>query len=107
MLSGNTQQSTLTGRVDLLHELTQWRHSMLLESRLIKQNKVTIDEHYRVATQLDYKISPLNYTFTLLNFEDDRFSGYDYRASIAAGYGRRLWRNGEDYLDLLIGPGYR
>lgn len=107
MTTGNTEQTSFTSRVDMKHELPRWRHSMLLQSRYTRQQGNTTDEYYLAATQLDYKISTVNYTFTRLGYENDRFSGYNYRASFAAGYGWRLWQNGQDFFDVSSGPGYR
>ena len=107
VLTGNTRQTTMTGTVDLRHELPKWRHTLYLESDYTQQNQSTTAERYRGATQLDYKISRSNYTFTRLDYDHDRFSGYRYRASAAVGYGWRLWQRGEDFWDLSFGPGYR
>jgi len=107
ILTGNTKQTTMTGIVNLRHELPKWRHTLYLESDYTQQNQSTIAERYRAATQLDFKISRTNYTFTRLDYDHDRFSGYEYRASVAVGYGWRLWQRGEDYWDFSIGPGYR
>ncbi|WP_097458591.1 DUF481 domain-containing protein [Mangrovitalea sediminis] len=107
MISGNAPSTSFTSRVDMKHELPRWRHSMLLQSRYTRQDGQTTAEYYFAATQLDYKISPVNYTFTRLGYESDRFSGYNYRSSAAAGYGRRLWQRGPDYFDVSTGPGYR
>ncbi len=107
VLTGNTQQTTMTGTVDMRHELPKWRHTMYLESDFTQQNQTTTAERYRAATQLDYKISRTNYTFTRLDYDHDRFSGYQYRASVAVGYGWRLWQQGEDFWDVSFGPGYR
>lgn len=107
MTSGNAPSTSFTSRVDMKHELPRWRHSMLLQSRYTRQDGQTTAEYYFAATQLDYKISPVNYTFTRLSYESDRFSGYNYRSSAAAGYGRRFWQRGPDYFDVSAGPGYR
>lgn len=43
----------------------------------------------------------------MINYEDDKFSGYDYRVSEALGYGRRVIDEPTLMLSLEIGPGAR
>lgn len=107
VLTGNTQQTTMTTTVNVVHELPKWRNSLYLESDYTDLNGKTIGERYRGATQVDYKISDSRYTFTRLDYDHDRFSGFIYRASAAVGYGWRLWHQGDNFWDLSLGPGYR
>jgi len=45
--------------------------------------------------------------FGVVTYEDDKFSGYDYRVTEAIGYGRRVIEKTNMTLDLEIGPGSR
>ena len=46
--------------------------------------------------------------FFAVNYEDDRFSGFDNQITLAAGYGRRLINDeNTQTLDVEVGPGYR
>lgn len=105
--SGNTEETTFKGEVDLVQELAAWRHRILLESRFTENEERTTTERYSAASQVDYKITEAAYVFARGRYEDDRFSGFDYQASAVGGYGRRFWQEGERFVDLSAGLGYR
>jgi putative salt-induced outer membrane protein YdiY len=67
----------------------------------------TSAERYRASAKTDYKFTENNYAFLTGSYEDDRFSGYDYQATVAAGYGRRLLQTERLLMEVEAGPGYR
>ncbi|MFE8072273.1 DUF481 domain-containing protein [Marinobacteraceae bacterium S3BR75-40.1] len=105
--SGNTNETTFVGEVDLTQELAAWRHRILLESRYTENAKRTTAENYSAASQVDYKLTDTDYVYARWHYQDDRFSGFDYQASVIGGYGWRFWQQGERFLDLSAGLGYR
>ena len=67
----------------------------------------TTARRFALQAKTDYKFTERSYIFGVLTYEDDRFSGYDYQASIAAGYGRKLIAREGLVLEGEIGPGVR
>ena len=55
----------------------------------------------------DYKLESPAFLFATISYEDDKFSGYDYRITESVGYGRRVIDESDLSLDLEIGPGVR
>ena len=67
----------------------------------------TSAEKYNAAGKIGYKFSGVDYIFLNAAYEDDRFSGYDYRSDYAVGYGRKIIDTDRLKLSLEAGPGYR
>ena len=72
-----------------------------------KKEDRTSAEKYNAAAKIGYKFSNRDYIFVNAAYEDDRFSGYDYRSDYAAGYGRKIINTDKVKFNLEAGPGYR
>lgn len=105
--SGNTQAQTLNAKAKVEAKYAQWRQTFKLEALNTADREVTTAERYLAFLKTDYEFSKKDYAFGLLNYENDRFSGYDYHMSIVLGYGRRLLNTPTLLLELEGGPGYR
>jgi len=105
--TGNTETETINAKAKAMTEREKWRHTVFIESLNSANNGDTTAERYVVNGQSDYKFGEHNYFFVMVNYENARFSGYDYRVSEALGYGRRVIGNTTLTLDLEIGPGAR
>ncbi|MCF6255084.1 MAG: DUF481 domain-containing protein [Gammaproteobacteria bacterium] len=105
--TGNTETETINAKAKAVTEREKWRHTVSLESLNTSNGGDTTAERYVVNGQSDYKFGEHNYFFVMINYENARFSGYDYRVSEALGYGRRVIDKAALALDLEIGPGAR
>jgi len=105
--TGNTETETINAKARAVTEREKWRHTVFVESLNSSNGGDTTAERYVVNGQSDYKFGEHNYFFVMVNYENARFSGYDYRVSEALGYGRRVIGNAALTLDLEIGPGAR
>jgi putative salt-induced outer membrane protein YdiY len=106
--TGNSEQTNLKGRVGLLHDTERWRNILEASSAYTEAEDETTAERYRGQAETNLKFSENQYFFLRGSYEDDRFSGYDFRSSATTGYGNRVWDRGEQsFLDLSAGVGYR
>lgn len=105
--SGNTDTESLNGNVRLGYLTPRWRHGLRLEAVRSSTDDVRTAERYLAAAKSDYRLDDANYLFVTVTYEDDRFSGYDYQASEAIGYGRRILTGPRLHLDLELGAGAR
>jgi putative salt-induced outer membrane protein len=105
--SGNTETDTINAKAKISKELEKWRHTAEFTALNTSDKTGTTAERYELKGQSDYKFSEHEYIFALVNYEDDRFSGYDYRVSESVGYGRRVLDRPDMTLDLEAGPGVR
>lgn len=112
---GNSENESVNAKLGLKYETGQ----MLSEANLgalYSSEKTEIDgkkedkvsaEKYNYSAKVGYKFDEANYVFINGTYEDDRFSGYDYRTSFAAGYGRKVIKKDRMNVNIEVGPGYR
>ncbi len=104
---GNTNTAAINARAKTINERTHWRHKGTLEAMHSQDKSITTAEHYTASAKSKFKIDNRQYIFGLIKYDSERFSGYDYRASEAVGYGQRIIANDSVVLDLETGPGSR
>jgi len=116
MTTGNSETESLNAGLDLNYEARPWRHHARFqafysaeetETETGKEKMQTSAQRYRIAGQTDYLFTENNYAFLTGSYQDDRFSGYDYEMTVAAGYGRRLFQTDRLLMEIEAGPGYR
>ena len=115
MANGNTNASTITGRINANQELKAWEYQIIADT-LYKQSekknqggsvKSTAAQKLFVSLQADYKLlDPSNRIFIYSEYEKKRFSGFEYQAAFAAGWSSRLWQDKKSELKYSVGPGY-
>lgn len=104
---GNSNESSLLAKGSAVRKSGLWTNSIKANTQNSEVEGVRSEEQYFLSDRLSYDISKFNYTFGYASLDKDRFSGYVYQATVAAGYGRRLWKNGKAEWDAEIGPGFR
>jgi len=105
--SGNTNTRSVNAKLRLRYLSGPWRHEGRLEGLRTSDGDTVTAERYLANGKSDYRFNPTDYVFASVRYEDDRFSGYDYQLSEAAGYGRRMLDGERVTLDLEIGAGGR
>ncbi|MFP4462288.1 MAG: YdiY family protein [Guyparkeria sp.] len=105
--TGNTESSTINGKLKLGYLTGPWTHRLRLET--IQSSEDGEDTANRTLGEFEsnYALSERDYLFGVLRGTHDEFSGYKYQSSVAAGYGRKLWISERGYWDAEIGPGLR
>lgn len=117
--TGDKDYVIAKGRSDLNHEVGKLRTNWILDIFGRKTEEVneetgkktyeTTDQKWSTSLQSNYTLEKdgKNYIFGYVSYEDDRFNGFDYQTSVAAGWGRRWYETEEAYFDAEIGPGFR
>lgn len=105
--TGNTETRSVKIRASIIHERETWRQTGKFETLNTSNAVRTTAERYFVFGKSDYRFSEYRYIFALIQYEDDRFGGFDYRMSESIGYGRRVIHQPRLSLDLELGPGAR
>lgn len=106
-VSGNSESDSLTLGVDLAYEQDAWRHSGEIDIYSASQDESQTAESYKLNAKTRYTFSERTYAFGNGRYSSDRFSGYDYQASIAGGLGRDFIDDGTTLLEGEAGVGYR
>ena len=110
--TGNTSAASVKAAVNADHETETW--SSVYFAELLYKESATIGATRDISAQRFYSSAQFDYKlvangrriFMYGDYEDDRFTGYEHRASLAAGYSERLWRNEDSEFRYSIGPGY-
>lgn len=116
--SGNTEASSLKAKLDVKQDLTRFRNHFVAEAfykkdqiesevdgETVQENQTTAEKYF-VSGQTDFKLdSEHKGLFIFGSYEDDRFSGYEYQATVAAGFSDRLFNFENSHLDYSVGPG--
>ena len=107
LTSGNTEtrSGNLKGKIE--HTKGKMRNVIAAEALYVDGKQGKLSEKYLGTGKSAYQFSEKSYGFINGTVERDLFSGYDYQASISAGYGYRAIDTKEMTLDLEAGPGYR
>lgn len=114
--TGNTETTSVKGKLAAKQELENWSNEYLVEG-LYNQDEVTNDDgteesqttaqEYFLSAQGNYKLeNPDNRLFVFGSYEDDRFSGFDFQSTIAAGWSQKVWSTDVSAFEYSIGPGY-
>ena len=117
MTSGNTETSSYKGRADITNDMTNWKNQLILEA-LYKEDEFTDEdtgeeynqttaENYFASLRGDYKLEKKHRALFLYGeYDDNRFSGYEYQYSVSAGYSDRLFTRDNSHFAYSVGPGY-
>ena len=109
---GNTQSTVLKFKGNIYQDFTHWRNHFKFDGLYRKdaeeeseEQKVSA-ERYFASAQSNYKIDQDNRSlFVYADYEDDEFSGKEYTATLAIGYGTRIFEGRKNTIDLDVGPG--
>jgi putative salt-induced outer membrane protein len=109
--TGNTETTSVKGKLSAHQELENWSNDFNAEM-LYKKDEVdsvsqTTAQKYFLSAQGNYKLeNPNNRIFGFGSYEDDRFSSFNYQASLAAGWSQKVWEDDVSKFNYSIGPGY-
>lgn len=106
-ISGNSESETFLAKFEAEYDYKRWEHFLGLEALNASQDDQRSAEKYLASLQSDYTFAPHAYAFSNLDYEKDRFSGYEYQAYWAIGAGYKLIDTDSHTLRLEAGPGYR
>ena len=105
--NGNSETLAVGLSLKARKEGEQLAHNVEGNIDLGRSSGVQNLKRWGLAYQLDYKFSDRTYGFGRLSFEEDQFSGYDYRLFAGAGLGHFLAKSEEFTWRIDGGPGYQ
>lgn len=113
--TGNSETTNANLNIVANYDRERWHHTGTLAAagansvNVVDGGEVreTTAERYKAAYKAKYDFSEHDYLFGLVNYEKDKFSGYDQQLSEAVGYGRRLINNDIHVLNVEIGAGFK
>lgn len=111
-LAGNSESHSINSRLTLEKNTENWQHAALITAmgnsvKTSSGDTQTTAEKYAGRAKSNYQPeADSNYPYLLAEYEDDRFSGYEYQASAGLGYGFIVLNTATTLLALEVGTGY-
>ena len=103
--SGNTESTTFTGNFEVNRDGERWHHQLLGKAFGKTDDKVTTAEAYKAAYEFKFDLVKRIYLFGLLDYNKDRFSGYEQQTYEVIGVGNRFIKTDRQEFDAEFGIG--
>ena len=105
--TGNSENQAASANLELRNKSGQWQHTVGFAGNYGSDSGTTTAQRWELRGQTQYDFTERAYTFGAARYEDDRFSQYDYQATLAGGVGYRIINTDRTKLWVQGGPGYR
>ncbi|KAF7775098.1 hypothetical protein PCIT_a1201 [Pseudoalteromonas citrea] len=111
--NGNTKSTAFKLKSNLYQDFEHWRNQFKVDSLYKEETDANSNSsdvsasRYYISAQGNYKVGRDNESlFIYADYNDDKFSGKEYTATVALGYGNRLFEGEKNTVDFDIGPGF-
>lgn len=104
---GNADADTVNAKLEMSKETASWKNAFGIAALRSSSDGERNAERYAASWQTDYRFSPRSYWYGGARYEDDRFSGFDYQASLVSGLGHRFVDEEDFKLFGQAGLGFR
>jgi putative salt-induced outer membrane protein len=104
---GNTDSDNGNLKFEIAHLYNHWIESFGLNALYGKTNGIGTAQRWDGHVQVDYKFTQKTFWFGKLEYQNDRYSGFQYQASAATGLGRIFLQSDTDKLTAQLGIGIR
>jgi putative salt-induced outer membrane protein len=105
--SGNSEGKSANAAIDLAYLDDPWKHAFHLGGLYGQSAGIVSAERWDTSWQSNYDLTKELYTFGLLTYRHDLFSGFDYQASGSVGVGYKFIATDTTKLDAQVGIGYQ
>jgi putative salt-induced outer membrane protein len=105
--NGNTDTKNANAKLDLATTVEAWKHAFGLAAVYAATDDLTTGQRWELFEQSDYNFSTRAFWFGAGRYEDDRFSGFEYQATVSTGLGRHFIDNDRTKLTGSAGIGYK
>jgi putative salt-induced outer membrane protein len=105
--SGNTDGKSANAAIDIAYLDDPWKHAFHLGGLYGQSVGIVSAERWDTSWQTNYNLTADLYTFGLLTYQHDMFSGFDYQASASVGLGYKFIHTPTTQLDAQVGIGYQ
>jgi len=105
--SGNSENEALNAALEVRGSYDKWTHILGFAGNYGSESNGTTAQRWELRGQSNYNFTDRAYAFGAGRYDDDRFSAYDYQASLAGGLGYKFIDNEKTKFWVQGGPGYR
>ena len=107
LATGNTTSRSGNVKLSVDFATGQWSHKAGFAAVYVSNDNDTTAQRWEVFEQSSYQFSPRTFSFGGVRFEDDRFSGFAYQATVSTGLGRKFIDTEPTQLSAQLGAGYK
>ncbi len=105
--SGNSENAAIGVAIDAARNAGAFKHNIKAFFDLGESSNVTNQKRWGAAYKLDYNFGERTYSYGRFSYEEDQFSGFDYRLFAGAGLGHYFAQSETLLFKLEGGPGFR
>jgi putative salt-induced outer membrane protein len=105
--SGNTNTKAANGKLDLTYDVKKWKFIFDAAGVYASDDTGTTGQRWDVKAQHEYNFNPHTFWFNSARYENDRFSGFLYQATLGTGVGHRFFDRPDLKLTAQTGVGYK
>lgn len=105
--TGSSSTRTIGSKFTLNYQRERWRNGGRLEALSSTNQDRQIAERYFAGFKTEYAIEDRDYVATIIEYEDERFSTYDYRINHTLVFGRKFIEDPSVLLNGEAGVGSR
>jgi putative salt-induced outer membrane protein len=105
--TGNSENQAASAALELKNTVDKWQHTIGFAGNYGSESGTTNAQRWEVRGQTQYALTERAYAFGAGRYDDDKFSQFDYQASLAGGLGYRIIDSERTKLWVQGGPGYR
>lgn len=105
--TGNSENESANAALEVKNTLEKWTHTLGFAGNYGSDSGGTTAQRWEVRGQTQYEITDRAYGFGAARYEDDRFSAYDFQATLSGGLGYKIIDNDRTKFWVQGGPGYR
>lgn len=105
--SGNSDNSGVGFNIDAVRAEGDFTHNVTAYANIGQANGVLNQKRWGAAYQLDYNFSERTYAFGRFSYDEDEFSGFDYRLFAGGGAGHFIRKSEPFTWKVEAGPGFQ
>ncbi len=105
--SGNSENEAVNAALEIKNTVDDWQHIAGFAGTYGANGDETTAERWELRGQTNYSFNPKTYWFGAGRYEDDRFSSFNYQASLSTGLGYRFVNTETTRFWVQGGVGYR
>ncbi len=105
--SGNTDSKNLNASLGISRETGAWKHSASLDLVQAEADDEDSADSRVFRARSEHAFGEHSYLFGATRYEDDRFSGFDFQASLTAGAGHLFVDSERHRFEASAGLGFR
>lgn len=103
---GNSQNESANVKLETAREWIRWKVSFGGAAVYAADDAGATGQRWNVRSQTDYRFHPKGFSFAGMRYEEDRFGGFEYQASLSMGLGWRFFDDPVTRLSAQLGVGY-